>query len=102
MDRASLKQLAELFWVLSHPTRLEMLRRLSRAPTQWSVLIHGLGCSRQAAARHIKILQSAGLISAGDHPEWYIYHLTGAPLAALHAWLERYCRLSAKIADDLR
>jgi DNA-binding transcriptional ArsR family regulator len=104
MADGSLKQLATLFRVLSHPTRLELLRRLSQAPMQWSVLMHGLGCSRQAAAKHIAILESAGLISAGDHPEWHIYRLTGASLAALEPWLERHRRsfkqISTMLAED--
>ncbi|MGA8708029.1 MAG: helix-turn-helix domain-containing protein [Steroidobacteraceae bacterium] len=101
MADTSTKRLANLFRALSHPTRLELLRRLSRVPTQWSVLIQGLGCSRQAVAKHIKILEAAGLISAGDEPEYHIYHLEAARLAAIENWLRHYKRLIKPISATI-
>ena len=104
MRDASLAQLAKLFRILSNPVRLEMLRRLAKAPLQWSVLVQDLGCSRQAAARHIQLLKAVGLIGATGQPEYHIYRLQPAQLAAVDSWLHRYRRIfrpiSPIIADD--
>jgi DNA-binding transcriptional ArsR family regulator len=54
------------FFALGDPNRLTMVRRLSESgPLSMVRLIEGMPFSRQAGAKHVGVLRSAGLISIG-------------------------------------
>ncbi len=67
MPRASsavpVPQVAEMFSALGDPTRLTLVRRLSReGPRSITVLAEGSGVTRQAISRHLHELRDAGLV----------------------------------------
>jgi DNA-binding transcriptional ArsR family regulator len=86
-------RLSYLLLALAHPTRREILRRLSSRPVlHWSLLVQGFDSSRQAVARHIQVLESAELITDEPEPDLHLYELRAEALESLLEWLERYRR----------
>lgn len=53
-----------LFSALADPTRRRILQRLGDQPDDSGAVGRGLGISRQAAAKHLRVLEDAGLVSA--------------------------------------
>ena len=68
-DRYSQPQaesLAEIFKALSDPTRLKIIRLLSRRKPMLCVgaLAHRLGISQPAVSQHLRVLKNAGILRA--------------------------------------
>ncbi|HVM46024.1 MAG TPA: helix-turn-helix domain-containing protein [Candidatus Thermoplasmatota archaeon] len=83
--RDEAEALAEAFSVLAAPTRLRLLDRL-RAPAFAPDLADELGVSRQAVAKHLEVLQEAGLVEARPAKRGFLpaleYHASPAGLFA--------------------
>jgi len=62
---------------LADPTRRAILARLSRGEATVNEL-------------HLKVLESAGLISRGREAQWRPCRLDAQPLKAVDGWLDRY------------
>ena len=61
--RARARRTAGLFAALGDDTRLELLARLSsQGPASLSALTDGSGITRQAVAKHLRVLAGAGLV----------------------------------------
>ena len=58
--------LAEIFKALSDPTRLKIIRLLSRKKPMLCVgaLAHQLGISQPAVSQHLRVLKNAGILRA--------------------------------------
>lgn len=52
---------AEVFAALGDETRLRLARRLRDGPASLIRLTEGAGMSRQAVAKHLRVMQTAGL-----------------------------------------
>jgi DNA-binding transcriptional ArsR family regulator len=62
-SHARLRPPAALFAALGDPTRLDLVARLSSGgPASISRLTKGSGVTRQAVAKHLKVLADAGLV----------------------------------------
>jgi DNA-binding transcriptional ArsR family regulator len=60
---SSLRDAAPLFAALGDEMRLRIVRRLcARGPTSIAALTQGSGITRQAVAKHLRVLASAGLV----------------------------------------
>lgn len=74
--RADLERSASLFAALGDPTRLELVARLAADETQSITrLTAGLGLSRQAVSKHLRVLASAGFVrraAAGRESRWTV------------------------------
>ncbi len=77
---------------LADPTRRAILERLSRGEATVNELAAPFDISLPAISRHLKVLESAGLISRGREAQWRPCRLDAQPLKAVDAWLERYQR----------
>ncbi len=75
---------------LADPTRRALLARLSLGEATVNDLAEPFEISLQAISRHLKVLESAGLISRGREAQWRPCRLEAEPLKALDIWLERY------------
>jgi DNA-binding transcriptional ArsR family regulator len=92
---ADLESLARLLEALASPTRLKILRQVADRPVHWSFLLDEFGCSRQTVSRHIKMLETAGLITTQPEPAWRVYRLKVEWVALLDDWLAAYrCKLA--------
>jgi len=90
-----------LFQALGDPTRRAMLRRLAEGEQTVTELAAPFEMSLAAASRHIKVLETAGLIRR--EVRWRTHHcrLNAEPLAAAQDWLAFYQRFWTGRLDRL-
>ena len=81
-----------VFKALSDATRRQMLDRLYERPGQsLTDLIEGLDMRRQSAARHVAILESAGLVSCHWQGREKLHYLNPVPIAEIgDRWLDKF------------
>ncbi len=77
---------------LADPTRRAILARLAQGEATPGELAAPFAMTPQAVSRHLKVLESAGLISRSRAAQSRPCRLEPAPLAAAWGWLERYRR----------
>jgi len=85
-------QLTETFAALADPTRRAILERLAEGEATVNQLAEPFPISVQAVSKHLKVLESAGLITRGRSAQLRPSRLQGAPLQQAVAWLETYRR----------
>jgi DNA-binding transcriptional ArsR family regulator len=83
-------QLDRTFAALADPTRREILRRLSSSDATLTELAERFPVSIQAVAKHLKVLEGAGLITRGRMAQLRPAHLEGAPLKRIAEWVDDY------------
>ena len=83
-------QLDKTFAALADPTRREILRRLSSGDATLTELAERFPVSIQAVAKHLKVLEGAGLITRGQMAQLRPAHLEGTPLKEAAEWIEGY------------
>lgn len=90
---------APLFTALGDATRLGLVGRLCReGPLSISRLTDGTGISRQAIAKHLRVLSDAGLARATRHGRERIWHIEARRLAEVQQYLSE---ISAQWDDAL-
>jgi DNA-binding transcriptional ArsR family regulator len=100
-------QLDAVFGALADPTRRAMLARLAEGDRTVGELNAPFRVSQPAISRHLKVLESAGLISRNRRATARLSHLEAEPLREATEWLaryrafweERYGRLDALLAS---
>jgi DNA-binding transcriptional ArsR family regulator len=85
-------QLDSVFHALGDPTRRRMLRQLAGGERTIGQLAEPFAISFQAASKHIKVLESAGLIRREVRGRTHLCSLQPGPLASAHEWLSFYER----------
>ena len=83
-------KLDTLFHALGDATRRQMLRDLAKGQRTVSELAQPFSMSLAAASKHIKALESAGLIRREVKGRTHICHLEPGPLASAQSWLSYY------------
>jgi DNA-binding transcriptional ArsR family regulator len=83
-------QLDRTFAALADPTRRAILARLASGDATVSELAQPLPISIQAVSKHLKVLESAGLITRGRTAQLRPSHLEGASLREAAEWIEGY------------
>ena len=83
-------QLTETFAALADPTRRAILERLAEGEATVNQLAEPFPISVQAVSKHLKVLESAGLITRGRSAQLRPSRLQGASLQQAVAWLETY------------
>ena len=84
--------LSQTLSALADPTRRAILARLSDGPATVNELAEPFDISLPAISRHLKVLETAGLISRGREAQWRPCALEAAPLRDLDGWLNTYRR----------
>ena len=84
------EQLNATFLALADPTRRAILARLATGEASVNELAEPHDMSRPAISKHLKILERAGLISAGVDAQRRPRRLEAKPLAEATEWLEGY------------
>src|SRR4051794_33151048 len=87
------EQLDIVFGALADPTRRAILARLANADLTVGELAAPFAMSQPAVSRHLKVLESAGLISRSRRATARLSHLEAAPLKDASEWLARYRQL---------
>jgi DNA-binding transcriptional ArsR family regulator len=85
-------QLDRTFAALSDPTRRAILKRLADGDATLSELAEPFPVSVQAVAKHLKVLESAGLITRGKSGQLRPARLRYAPLREAAGWIGDYRR----------
>lgn len=84
--------LSETLFALADPTRRAILERLSRGAATVNEIAEPFDISLPAISRHLKVLESAGLISRGREAQWRPCQLETHALKRVDEWLEYYRR----------
>lgn len=94
-------QLDSVFHALGDATRRRMLRELARGERTVGQLAEPFAISLAAASKHIKALESAGLIRREVRGRTHLCRLDPGPLASAHQWLNYYERFWTGRLDAL-
>ncbi|MEZ2132953.1 MULTISPECIES: ArsR/SmtB family transcription factor [unclassified Sinorhizobium] len=94
-------QMNSVFHALGDATRRHMLRDLAGGERTVSQLAEPFSISLAAASKHIKVLESAGLIRREVRGRTHFCRLDPGPLANAHEWLSFYERFWSGRLDVL-
>jgi DNA-binding transcriptional ArsR family regulator len=93
--------LSATFQALADPTRRAILARLALGETSVSELAKPFEISLPAVSKHLKVLETAGLIARGREAQWRPCRLEPQALKSVDEWLEEYRRLWEQRLDRL-
>jgi DNA-binding transcriptional ArsR family regulator len=85
-------RLDAVFHALGDLTRRRMLRRLADGECTVGQLAEPFAMSLAGASKHIKALESAGLIRREVQGRVHVCHLNAGPMSAADEWLRYYER----------
>jgi len=95
------EQLDRVFGALSDPTRRAMLRRLVGGERTVGELAEPFDMSFAAAAKHVKVLEEAGLLRRRIDGRTHRCRIEAGPLAQADRWLAYYQRFWTSRLDAL-
>ena len=83
-------RLDRVFGALSHRARRAMLRRLERQPSTVTELAAPFDMSLPAVSKHLRVLESAGLVRRDIDGRIHRCSLEPGPLREADKWLDHY------------
>ena len=86
------QRLDATFAALADPTRRAILARLASGEASVTDLTKPFAISQPAISKHLKVLETAGLISSGQQAQRRPRRLEPKPLGEANGWLENYRR----------
>jgi DNA-binding transcriptional ArsR family regulator len=78
------------FAALADPTRRAILARLAVGEATVATLAEPFSMTGPAISKHLKVLETAGLIVKGRQAQWRPRRIEAEALRAVDAWLEPY------------
>ena len=75
---------------LADPTRRAILARLSRGEASVNELAEPFDMTLAAVSKHIKVLETAGLVTRGKHAQFRPCRLDAAPMREVAGFVETY------------
>lgn len=93
--------LSSTLFALSDPTRRGILARLASGDATVTELAEPYDMSFAAISKHVKVLETAGLVSRTRDAQSRPCHLEALPLRAAAEWLEDYRRFWERNLDSL-
>lgn len=93
--------LSMTFSALADPTRRAILARLTLGETSVKELSEPFDITPPAITKHLKVLESAGLITRGRKAQWRPCTLDAGPLREISDWVEQYRRHWEQSLDRL-
>lgn len=94
-------QLSRTFAALADPTRRAILARLSEGEATVGQLAEPFAMSFAAVSKHLRVLETAGLVSRGRDAQYRPAKLDARPLAAASEWIGDYAKFWADSFDSL-
>lgn len=98
---AAVDELSGVFAALADPTRRAILQRLTEGDANVADLAEPFAMSQPAVSKHLKVLESAGLISRSRRATARFSHLEAEPLKEATEYMERYRRYWNESFDKL-
>jgi DNA-binding transcriptional ArsR family regulator len=83
------------FLALSHPVRRAIVERLVLGPATVGKASNGLGVSKPAVTKHLRILERAGVVRRTVTGRTHVLRLEPRPLREVSEWLELHRSLWA-------
>ena len=96
MDR-----LSTTFSALADPTRRAILARLAHGPATINELAEPFDMTLAAVSKHIKVLETAGLISRSRQAQWRPCRLEAGPMRDVAGLIETYRKFWEQNLDQL-
>jgi len=96
-----LDPLSSTLFALADPTRRGLLARLTNGEATVTELAMPYDMSVAAISKHLKVLESAGLISRSREAQWRPCRIEAGPLRDVFEWLESYQRFWDRSLDSL-
>jgi DNA-binding transcriptional ArsR family regulator len=93
--------LSSTLFALADPTRRGILARLATGNATVKELAEPYDMSVAAVSKHLKVLETAGLISRSKEAQSRPCHLRAEPLRAVSEWLGDYQRFWERSTDAL-
>jgi DNA-binding transcriptional ArsR family regulator len=90
MDTMNADQLSAVFGALADPTRRAILARLAEGDANVAELTAPFRVSQPAISKHLKVLESAGLVTRSRRATARLSHLEADPLRSATEWLVGY------------
>lgn len=81
-------ELDRSFLALAHPVRRSIVERLTSGPTTVGKASGGLGVSKPAVTKHLKVLEDAGVVSRTVAGRTHVLRLEPRGLSEASQWLE--------------
>jgi DNA-binding transcriptional ArsR family regulator len=94
-------RLSTTLFALADPTRRGILARLATGDLTVNELAQPYDMSLAAVSKHLKVLETAGLISRGREAQYRPCHLEAKPMKAATEWLEDFRRFWDVNLDSL-
>jgi DNA-binding transcriptional ArsR family regulator len=85
-------KLSAAFAALADPTRRAILARLAMGEADVSELMEPFDLSQPTISKHLKVLESAGLVTRGRDAQRRPRTLVAVPLMDIAQWVESYRR----------
>lgn len=101
MNRAGAPVVEDVFGVLAHPVRRELLLRLAHDEGRASDLARRLPVSRSAVSQHLRLMLAVGVVSERREGRERYYSLRRDRLTEVDRWLERLDGFWAKSLQRL-
>lgn len=83
-------ELSQVFAALADPTRRDMVSRLCAGDATVGELAAPYDVSLQAVSKHLKVLETAGLVTRGRDAQRRPVHLEAEVFDLMTKWIERY------------
>ncbi len=93
--------LSATFAALADPTRRAIIARLARGETTVTELSKPFDMSGPAISKHLKVLESAGLITRSREAQWRPCKIEPQALKSLDEWLDQYRQFWEQRLDRL-
>ncbi|MGV0741983.1 ArsR/SmtB family transcription factor [Mycolicibacterium sp. XJ870] len=101
--KAPVDERAPLFDALGDPNRLRIVTRLcDDGPCSTVQLTQAISVSRQAATKHLLLMEEVGLVSSQRHGRERIWRIEPEPLAEASDYLSALSRRWDRAIDRLR
>jgi DNA-binding transcriptional ArsR family regulator len=94
-------RLSQTLSALADPTRRGILAQLSQGEATVSQLAEPYDMSMAAISKHLKVLETAGLISRGREAQWRPCKLEAAPMQEVADWVGAYRKFWEASLDRL-
>ena len=83
-------QLDAVFSALAHPARRAILAHLALGTASVNTLAEPFDITLPAVSKHIRVLESAGLVSREKDAQFRLCKLETGPIQEIASWTERY------------
>jgi DNA-binding transcriptional ArsR family regulator len=93
--------LGRVLAAVSDPTRRAIIDRLTRGPACVTDLAKPFAMSLNAVSKHIKVLESAGVVQRARQGREHVLEFDARPLRDVARWAHRYERFWSQRLDRL-